>query len=755
MPTKIRLPGDAKEVADDAAGLKLSGVDGASTKNDQGTPEPAAPLSVEVEVDIASTSADNDGGLKEATSPIIGQAAAEAVARAWASKEASLPNNACDQETVASSSSSTHKKLASESNNDASASELSSKEASIVNIATCTDDRCTNASESQAVIQRGASDTTKMDDIVGEVGTKANASEFEKKKAPEKYAVERNPQQQQQSNFATASTTASSSTPGGIGGDIVKLTLQLPPSPQKIGLILQDDVQNYNLPILFDITPESPLKAANSIPSHLFQKYWIVAIKDSVHGETRISDSASLQRVLAARRMDADCSVRSEGIIMMEFTFAKRVPLQQIMMHTRDNMMWNRNNQQNNMMMMMQQQSVQWQMMQQQLQNHAMQLPINKRKNEKQLVRSNGQQKMKTMQQKKKANTNIASIPPTAVDGQASSVTTKSSTQNSNAIMCNHDGIEHAGNKMKEDGGMTAAALALAKIAREVNLTSDDKKKQTRGSDKLAKIDAFLRCRLQPQTSTIKTLPKEMSYNESGKIGAHESIGGDSTPKNPVEPTRRSTRLANSQENHVEEEKVKPIESEATPDTDAVKVLVAREERAKRRLSRFGHPIGTPTYKPHDIKGARKKSNYTEKDVHAASKSNNKLLNQPCTIMDGTMTSGFITLTLPSLPTLLGLKIDYNEIFCFPELMEVSNTSPIATQIPIGFRSGSLITSIESKELGCVIPKSSQHVSEVLNDMRSQREGTQTICVNFSKNPMSLFMPKDDAGNYDYSEPSY
>ena len=153
----------------------------------------------------------------------------------------------------------------------------------------------------------------------GAEASKTKGSATVEKKAPEKAVAQQKSQPQQvESN---TSTSASSATLMDSSGNFVKLILQLPPAPQKIGLCLQADLQNYRLPMLMSLTPESPVKS--SIPPYLIQDYWIVAIKDNVHGETKITDVMSFQRELATRRQNTGTN---RGI-MMEFTFAKRVTL--------------------------------------------------------------------------------------------------------------------------------------------------------------------------------------------------------------------------------------------------------------------------------------------------------------------------------------------------------------------------------------------------------------------------------------------
>ncbi|KAL9182342.1 hypothetical protein ACHAXT_012994 [Thalassiosira profunda] len=263
----------------------------------------------------------------------------------------------------------------------------------------------------------------------------------------------------------------------------------------------------------------------------------------------------------------------------------------------------------------------------------------------------------------------------------------------------------------------------------------------------------------------------------------------------PTPPTRRSARLSNKASPAKEEELE---EAECIPEVSPA--ALAREERAKRRQARYGgvaeespprkkRALGNSKMEFHwskdelidrflkvrtsavarqsgdgneenssggaltpskalDLpKVAPKKASYSEKDVEAAAVSNTKMLNQPCTIHDGKMSSGFITLTLPPFPTRLGIAIDFNPMFNFAELKEVQSNSPIAMQIPVEFRKDCFITSIESPRLGCVVPESQGHCVELLNKARG--EGTliqkeARVIINFAKNPVVMYIPKED-----------
>ena len=95
-------------------------------------------------------------------------------------------------------------------------------------------------------------------------------------------------------------------------GDFIRLSLKLPPSSERIGLVLQDDADNYGLSLVVGLTPDSPL----SIPQSIIQRYWIIGIADSKE-YARIISSEMLQKELAARRMKTKH-------VMMDFIFAKR-----------------------------------------------------------------------------------------------------------------------------------------------------------------------------------------------------------------------------------------------------------------------------------------------------------------------------------------------------------------------------------------------------------------------------------------------
>ena len=104
------------------------------------------------------------------------------------------------------------------------------------------------------------------------------------------------------------SSSNSKNEAGGVvhGQRTVEVTLKLPPPPQKLGLILQDDKSQtfHNFPILTAIRPSSTFH--NVIPSHLINNYWITGIKDEEFGETQISDSKVLVEELTKRRKNGE-----------------------------------------------------------------------------------------------------------------------------------------------------------------------------------------------------------------------------------------------------------------------------------------------------------------------------------------------------------------------------------------------------------------------------------------------------------------
>ena len=98
------------------------------------------------------------------------------------------------------------------------------------------------------------------------------------------------------------------------GQRTVEVTLKLPPPPQKLGLILQDDLRTPNhLPVLTAIRPTSTFH--NEIHPHLINNYWITSIKDEEFGETQISDSNMLVEELTKRRKNGE-----ERTVELQFT---------------------------------------------------------------------------------------------------------------------------------------------------------------------------------------------------------------------------------------------------------------------------------------------------------------------------------------------------------------------------------------------------------------------------------------------------
>jgi len=98
-------------------------------------------------------------------------------------------------------------------------------------------------------------------------------------------------------------------------GNFVKLSLTLPPPPQKLGLVLQDDEHHYGLPILVAISPDSPLLTV--MPPHFVQNYWLVGMKDKVFGEAKMLNSNTFQEELKLRRNENEET-------LVEFSFARR-----------------------------------------------------------------------------------------------------------------------------------------------------------------------------------------------------------------------------------------------------------------------------------------------------------------------------------------------------------------------------------------------------------------------------------------------
>ena len=86
-------------------------------------------------------------------------------------------------------------------------------------------------------------------------------------------------------------------------GKIINLTLKLPPPPQKLGLVLRDDLSHTpnHLPVLTALRPNSVF-LRTMIPTHGINNYWITSIKDEHFGEAQIIDSKSLVEELTKRR---------------------------------------------------------------------------------------------------------------------------------------------------------------------------------------------------------------------------------------------------------------------------------------------------------------------------------------------------------------------------------------------------------------------------------------------------------------------
>jgi len=129
------------------------------------------------------------------------------------------------------------------------------------------------------------------------------------------------------------------------------------------------------------------------------------------------------------------------------------------------------------------------------------------------------------------------------------------------------------------------------------------------------------------------------------------------------------------------------------------------------------------------------------KDVHASAQCKKRNLSKSCTLTeDGHMTSGRVTLDLPPFPAKLGIRVEYNSTFGYPEIKYVIPNLPLASQIPLDFQKDCFITSIESDLSGRVTPTSVKHCGEIFDSARRhyvKRDGWK-VEVNFAKNPMAL-----------------
>ena len=172
----------------------------------------------------------------------------------------------------------------------------------------------------------------------------------------------------------------------------------------------------------------------------------------------------------------------------------------------------------------------------------------------------------------------------------------------------------------------------------------------------------------------------------------------------------------------------------------------SRAERAKRRLVKFKNlPEGNDEI-PFSV---RKLCDYWANDSPWKKPRTEKKKQQPtytpppkqpCTIMNGKMTSASVTMKLPPLPQKLGLFLEFDPVFGFVELKFTSLASPILAQIPVDFRKDSFITSIESNDfdLGYVVPMSGRHCVDTLA-MARKGEGEKKVVINFAKNPSVIF----------------
>ncbi|KAL7526290.1 hypothetical protein ACHAWF_001709, partial [Thalassiosira exigua] len=146
---------------------------------------------------------------------------------------------------------------------------------------------------------------------------------------------------------------------------------------------------------------------------------------------------------------------------------------------------------------------------------------------------------------------------------------------------------------------------------------------------------------------------------------------------------------------------------------------------------------------PNPVPAAREGSVWD--NVQAVARSKLVPLCRPFTALDGRVTSGFVELTLPALPAKLGLRVETNPIFDLPEV-HVSESSPIASQIPRDLRSGSFVTLIESPSVGRVRPASARECAEAFRRARLARQPFARVAVNLAKNPMHVYVPEEFRG---------
>ena len=130
-------------------------------------------------------------------------------------------------------------------------------------------------------------------------------------------------------------------------------------------------------------------------------------------------------------------------------------------------------------------------------------------------------------------------------------------------------------------------------------------------------------------------------------------------------------------------------------------------------------------------------ANNSENDVD-----NKELCHRPLTMMGSSsqLTSGCVMLTLPPLPQKLGLVVEFNPIFGYPEVKRVSIESPLIQQIPENFWTETFITSIEVDDRWSFVPESVQHCIDIFTSAR-RRDAQTRLIVNFAKNPMAIYFP--------------
>mmetsp|Transcript_42794 Transcript_42794/g.89879 ORF Transcript_42794/g.89879 Transcript_42794/m.89879 type:complete len:810 (-) Transcript_42794:225-2654(-) len=279
----------------------------------------------------------------------------------------------------------------------------------------------------------------------------------------------------------------------------------------------------------------------------------------------------------------------------------------------------------------------------------------------------------------------------------------------------------------------------------------------------------------------------------------NESSQSKTKKKRPIavamtEPTRRSVRLfvkssekegngMDVKQGHAQStaaqspEKIMTVQEDATPEEAMTtpekegRPKSAREQRAARRISRFGRQLLLDIISPHKKQSTTPPPSTrkppAKKNRGMNNKKIDKLLNNddsvnaaifgPCTISNHQLTSASLTLKLPSLPANLGVLLKDNPIFGYPEVQSVNRRSPLFHQIPTEFHTATFLTSIQSKQWKEeVVPKSSQDCKRLFDfarrseydcdvDLRrgeKEEEGMhrkREVIVTFAKNPMVLY----------------